>query len=194
MGTCEGRDNQNKLADLKKRQAIICTNSRLQQTNTQIEQRLENLLAKSLKISCWWKKKASLKMKCKSWNQPFLLQNMKWKLWKTKSMLQKKTLKGCVKQSKNAKIKQVRETWETSIENKQTSKNMPQQVLARILIQIIQPATATAHSISKAHTYCTDHTVIKTTVSSLCESFVKLWSQNCLKFEKCTCPGHFLII
>jgi len=47
MGICEGRDNQNKLADLKKSQAIICTNSRLQQTNTQIEQRLENLLAKS---------------------------------------------------------------------------------------------------------------------------------------------------
>ena len=93
MGICEGRDNQNKLADLKKSQAIICTNSRLQQTNTQIEQRLENLLAKSLKISCWWKKKASLKMKCKSWNQPFLLQNMKWKLWKTKSMLQKKNIK-----------------------------------------------------------------------------------------------------
>ena len=53
---------------------------------------------------------------------------------------------------------------------------MPQQVLARILIQIIQPATVTAHSISKAHghTYCTDRAVIKTTVSSLCESFVKL--------------------
>jgi len=47
MGTCEGRDNQNELAHLKKSQAIICTNSRLQQTNTQIEQRLENLLAKS---------------------------------------------------------------------------------------------------------------------------------------------------
>ena len=63
---------------------------------------------------------------------------------------------------------------ETSLENKQTTKNLPQQVLARILIQIIQPATVTAHSISKAHTYCTDRTVIKTTVSSLCESFVKL--------------------
>ena len=46
--------------------------------------------------------------------------------------------------------------------------------VSRVLIQIIQPATVTAHSISKAHTYCTDRTVIKTTVSSLCESFVKL--------------------
>ena len=46
---------------------------------------------------------------------------------------------------------------------------MPQQVLAWILIQIIQlqPATATAHSISKAHTYCTDRTLIKIDVSSL---------------------------
>ena len=32
------------------------------------------------------RKKASLKMKCKSWNQPFLLQTMKLRLWKTKSM------------------------------------------------------------------------------------------------------------
>ena len=38
---------------------------------------------------------------------------------------------------------------------------MPHQGLARILIQIIQPATATARNISKAHTYCTDRTLIK---------------------------------
>ena len=45
---------------------------------------------------------------------------------------------------------------------------MPHQGLARILIQIIQPATATARSISKAHTYCTDRTLIKINVPALC--------------------------
>ena len=54
---------------------------------------------------------------------------------------------------------------------KKRSKNTPQKALAQILIQIIQPVTVRAHSISTAHANCTESRLFKATVSAVCYNF-----------------------
>ena len=54
---------------------------------------------------------------------------------------------------------------------KKRSENTPQKALAQILIQIIQPVTVRAHSISTAHANCTESRLFKATVSAVCYNF-----------------------
>ena len=99
MGTCEGRDNQNELAHLKKSQAIICTNSRIATNKHPDWAEIGESACKVIENQLLVEEKSKLKDQVQELKSTISAPNHEIEALKNEINVTK-PVKGCVKQSK----------------------------------------------------------------------------------------------
>jgi len=109
MGTCEGRENQNELAHLKKSQAIICTNSRIATNKHPDWAEIGESACKVIENQLLVEEKSKLKDEVQELKSTISAPNHEIEALKNEINVTKNS-NGLCQAKQNDKIKQVRET------------------------------------------------------------------------------------